>query len=350
MPSAGRRRRILNVMVSSASAESGSRTGPASMNTCKAIPADSPFVAAARESSLKDSGRSMRTTISCRQTDWLSDPRRHQGRGAREAGLATVQEGVRPPARTSIETFTRDHEGINLEAEAIRREQLTIWKYEWILPRANSLRDTLTAHIHAAEEEIFSGLSRGALTPDSASQLVRQDHELIGELSNMEMALRIHDGLQFRLALQRLVASLAVHDSLERVALFPILDGPSPGPNDWSEQGWVYLETTDGRKFTGYLNEQDGEYVYLHFTRIWDRTSDWLDRWTWTEKNGELPSLDRVWGCTGVKKATVRVVKNIGETYPGDVGRCWVCGRKVDQGHLCSSECEEAYNALASKR
>ncbi|MDG7007527.1 MAG: hemerythrin domain-containing protein [Nitrososphaerota archaeon] len=264
--------------------------------------------------------------------------------------MATVQEEIRLPARATVETFTRDHGDISLEAEAIRREQLTIWKYEWILPRSERLRGALTAHIRTAEEEIFNGLSRGALAPDAAARLVRQDHELIGQLSNMEVALRIHDGLQFGLALQGLIASLAVHQSLEREELFPTLDGPSPGPTNWSEQSWVYLETTDGRKFTGYLNEQDGEYVYLHFTRIWDKTSDWLDRWTWTEKNGELPSLDRTWGCTGVKKAAVRVVKSIGETYPGDVGRCWVCGRKVNQGHLCSSECEEAYNALANKK
>jgi hypothetical protein len=77
---------------------------------------------------------------------------------------------------------------------------------------------------------------------------------------------------------------------------------------------------------------------------------EWLDYWTWAENNGGLPSLDRLWGCAGVKKAVVRAAKSIGETYPGDVGRCWVCGQKVSEGHLCSSECEEAYNTLANKR
>jgi hypothetical protein len=264
--------------------------------------------------------------------------------------MATIQESVEPPARTTVESFTRDYDDINLEAEAIRRELLAIWKYERILPRLERLRDALTAHIFASEEEIFNGLSRGALTPEAAAQLVRQDHELIGLLRNIELALRIHDGLQFRLALQNLAASLVVHQSLERDRLFPILGDPSPGPTNWNDQGWVYLETTDGREFTGYLNEQDGEYVYLHFTRIRDKGGDWLDYWTWAEKNGGIPSLDRLWGCAGVKKAVVRVAKSIGETYPGDVGRCWVCGRKVSEGHLCSSECEEAYNTLANKR
>ena len=264
--------------------------------------------------------------------------------------MATIQETTRAPARTTVETFTRDHDDISLEAEAIRRELLTIWKYEWVLPRSERLQGALAGHIFASEAEIFAGLSRGALSAGAAAQLVRQDHELIGQLRIMEVALRIHDSLQFRLALQNLVASFAVHQSLERDKLFPILGDPSPGPTDWNDQGWVYLETTDGRAFTGYLNEQDGEYVYLHFTRIRDREGDWLDYWTWAEKNGELPSLDRLWGCAGVKKAVVRVAKTIGETYPGDVGRCWVCGRKVTEGHLCGSECEEAYAALANKR
>lgn len=263
--------------------------------------------------------------------------------------METVQESIKLVHETVAQSLGGDYDTINKEAEAIRKELLTIWKYEWVLPRSAHLRDTLTAHIFASEWEVFKSLSSGSIAKEVAAELVRQDHELVGQLKNMDLALRIHDGYQFRLALQDLIASLSIHESLEKEKVFPTLGDSSPGPFNWDDQRWVYIETVDGAAYTGYVSEQDSEYVYLHFTRIRDRTGAWLDYWTWTERNGKLPSVDALWGCAGVMKRMARIVTKIEETYPGDVGRCWVCGRRISEGHLCSSECEDAYNSFPYK-
>ncbi len=120
---------------------------------------------------------------------------------------------------------------------------------------------------------------------------------------------------------------------------------------DWDSARWVHLKTrTKSRpQYIGFVDEDEGPRVYLLRPLIL-RGDEWVDSWTWREKIGPLPSLGSSGDSLGffgeviVYKWDIVSIQEI--DFPGEIDRCWYCGKKVSQGRFCEPKHELVFRAM----
>ncbi len=126
--------------------------------------------------------------------------------------------------------------------------------------------------------------------------------------------------------------------------------GKSPGWNyDWGPARWVHITTrTKSRpEYIGFVDDDDGPHVYLIRPKIRNARGEWLDSWTWREKVGPLPELKdgmEYFGEVIVYKWDITKVQEI--AYPGEIDRCWFCGKRISEGRFCEPRHEFVFRMM----
>lgn len=78
-----------------------------------------------------------------------------------------------------------------------------------------SLQDGLTGHMLTEEFEVNPELVRRGIFDEEMSKIMRQHHDVTAALSKMELALRLRNLAEFRIALEELSRVLEVHHPAE---------------------------------------------------------------------------------------------------------------------------------------
>jgi hypothetical protein len=124
----------------------------------------------------------------------------------------------------------------------------------------------------------------------------------------------------------------------------------SPAWNyDWGSARWVHITTRNKSRpeYIGFVDEDEGPHVYLIRPLILNKDGKWLDSWTWREKIGPLPELKMpgdYFGEVIVYKWDIVKIQEI--DYPGEIARCWYCGRRIPKGRFCEPKHEFVFRMM----
>lgn len=118
---------------------------------------------------------------------------------------------------------------------------------------------------------------------------------------------------------------------------------------DWTSVGWVHLMTrTKSRpEYIGYVDEDEGPHVYLIRPQILNKNGKWVDSWTWREEIGPLPGLPNspsYFGEVIVYKWDITKIREI--DFPGEINRCWYCGKRISRGRFCEPRHEFVFRGM----
>jgi hypothetical protein len=117
---------------------------------------------------------------------------------------------------------------------------------------------------------------------------------------------------------------------------------------NWGPVAWVHLKTRikSRPEYIGFVDDDEGPSVYLIRPQIRSKEGQWLDSWTWREKVGPLPehALNDYFGEVIVYKWDITEIEEV--DYPGEIDRCWFCGKKVSRGRFCEPRHEFVFRMM----
>ena len=118
---------------------------------------------------------------------------------------------------------------------------------------------------------------------------------------------------------------------------------------NWGPARWVHIKTRikSRPEYIGFVDEDEGPHVYLLRPHIMDREGKWIDSWTWREEKGPLPELrdgTTFFGEVILYKWDITEIKEI--DFPGEIDRCWYCGKKINKGRFCAPNHEFVFRMM----
>jgi hemerythrin superfamily protein len=123
--------------------------------------------------------------------------------------------------RELIDRLIQEHRAYPSQVEALNDALATPENLERLNDHFVKLQDSLTEHMLNEEFEVYPELMKRGLFDETTSMIMQQHHDLTASLGKMELALRIRNLGEFRVALEELDKVLRVHQPAEEEKVFP---------------------------------------------------------------------------------------------------------------------------------